>query len=895
MAQDKPFWAPEGSAAWQGIRYSTKFDNPIDTGYDLATDFVNHQEPYVAIIGPKPIRRLLQLQVEAGFKRRHNDGGPYCGLHSLVWGLWPIYQKFRKSPPDFNRLVNLHAMITQDSSPLKEKLTPSQLMNTLAVLNKEDSMRIGLAYCIRGQFVSTASIDSKPIAYSLDWCYESIGDTLADPHDYVWLIGDKFEDFYEVSGFGPEKTAFPTRRPSASPYTANSTPAPQNPGPPRTNPSSQYPTSRPVRSIDPAQSAGTPSPQNGHSTNRQASNTNAPMNTTAAPFGTASSNQVAADAGPQHAQLTTQRASIIDSPMTDSDEQSASTTSFENLNDFHSRAADDDLGDPMDLCETWPGYQPFPTVHHESFEDLQVPLIDDEDYEEPVEFKRARLSRSTMGPVECAPKADVLLPWNEMGDITLAEFLVYFPNHALCWPRFAALIRETGWQHMFSRITTLINVSRLGPSRFRNPTLATRFIYQTTCEELMEVAIKQHKNDPRYSIVQRHNSVGHTYILEDGDFSEFNELKYIPQAWHHEPRFVEGLATIPLSEAGNWVEYHPFPGRVFTQRVLHAMNPQLHPKAPFAPPDDNPPPALVATMIEEHKQIRPKNSLKSKWRPSYPPQDDPTMTLDTLKRNYPLDIEGEAYLWVLLTHTNQQIIRENFVPAHIFQRWGGDRHGGMERGLGDLRNRFVKAIRERAKNRGSTFQIQRRDYLDEVNEHKSRPEPIDDNDRDFPKDDPDEKKPKTHEGGNPPPAQGAQGNPSRQNPRQNHREGGEARPSAAPAAPGGATPHSTTQPSGRGARSGSSEGAGRGRGQPSSRGPRGGGDSRGGGGYGGRGDANGGRGGGHGGRGDSNSGRGGGHGGRGDSGGGRGGGHGGRDRGRGRGRGYVGRGRRGNT
>ncbi|KAF2817384.1 uncharacterized protein BDZ99DRAFT_565144, partial [Mytilinidion resinicola] len=513
------------------------------------------------------------------------------------------------------------------------------------------------------------------------------------------------------------------------------------------------------------------------------------MNTTAPPVGTASPSQATANPGSQHAQFTGRRASSIASPMNESprggpssfsyqSEQSVNTDSFESQNDNGSSVADDNQGDPMDVCLTWPGYQPFPTIHHESFEDLQVPLIDDEDYEEPIAVFNARLSRSAMGPVECAPRADVLLPWNEMGDITLAEFIVYFPNHALCWPRFAALIRETGWQHMFSRITTLINVSRLGPSRFRNQNLDKRFIYQTTCEELMEEAIKQHKNDPNYSIVQGPNSIGHTYIREEGDFSEFNELKYIPQAWHHEPRFVEGLTTIPLSEAGNWVEYHPFPGRVFTQRMLHAINPKLYPKVPPAPPDDNPPPALVATMIEEHKQIRPRNSLKSKWRAGYPPKDDPTMTLDILKRNYPLDIEGEAYLWVLLTHTNQQIIREGFVPPHIFQRWGGERHGGMEKGLNELRSRFVKAIRERAKNRGSTFQIQRRDYLDEVNEHKSRPELIDDNDRDYPKFDTDEKKPKSHEIGNPPPPHGAQ----RTQPKQ---PGGEAQPSATPPTAGG--------------------------------------------------------------------------------------------------------------
>ncbi|KAF2658234.1 hypothetical protein K491DRAFT_756313 [Lophiostoma macrostomum CBS 122681] len=171
------------------------------------------------------------------------------------------------------------------------------------------------------------------------------------------------------------------------------------------------------------------------------------------------------------------------------------------------------------------------------------------------EFNRA--GERSKQPIGNAPPYFLDLPWDIMENISLEELVVYFPNHVLCWPGLALILRVAGWDMLFNRTANLINIAR-GSDVFEDRRY--RHVEPLPCMMKMQKAIQE--LEPEYRIAD-HDRVWASMIKPE----------YVSQVHRRRPRALEGksLRMITLEESGGYVQSHPFNQRPFSSKVRKAL------------------------------------------------------------------------------------------------------------------------------------------------------------------------------------------------------------------------------------------------------------------------------------------------------------------------------------
>ncbi|KAF2109884.1 hypothetical protein BDV96DRAFT_227733 [Lophiotrema nucula] len=155
-----------------------------------------------------------------------------------------------------------------------------------------------------------------------------------------------------------------------------------------------------------------------------------------------------------------------------------------------------------------------------------------------------------------APPANTMLPFEEMMDATLEEFIIYFPNHVLRWPGLALGLRHSGWDRLFHRVARMINIARGSHGYDRDHKQAEPAV----CMLKVQAAIQE--IEERY-LLNDHDSVwGPQLSLE-------TVRLYINRLPKHFS--ADTARTVTLAEAGEYVGAHEFQGRPFSKRVKAAV------------------------------------------------------------------------------------------------------------------------------------------------------------------------------------------------------------------------------------------------------------------------------------------------------------------------------------
>jgi hypothetical protein len=148
-----------------------------------------------------------------------------------------------------------------------------------------------------------------------------------------------------------------------------------------------------------------------------------------------------------------------------------------------------------------------------------------------------------------APHWDRDLPWDQMGDITREELIMYFPNHVLHWPILALWVVKGYWDDLFQRMSALINRVRGSQCSHRNKRHAEPF----PCMLKVEEAI----NELQYTLT----NLTHIYAL-DSDVV----LQYVRTP----PKALAGRVLEPVSieEAAAYVLWPEFLDKPFSKLLL---------------------------------------------------------------------------------------------------------------------------------------------------------------------------------------------------------------------------------------------------------------------------------------------------------------------------------------
>ena len=100
---------------------------------------------------------------------------------------------------------------------------------------------------------------------------------------------------------------------------------------------------------------------------------------------------------------------------------------------LRTQASENDVADE----ETSSPYSPRDSVVATASED---PFLSDDEYAAPNQLPNVDINY-----IRRSARAHKQPPWDEMGDITIEELLLWFPNHVLNWPGLALLVETKGW------------------------------------------------------------------------------------------------------------------------------------------------------------------------------------------------------------------------------------------------------------------------------------------------------------------------------------------------------------------------------------------------------------------------------------------------------------------
>lgn len=163
-----------------------------------------------------------------------------------------------------------------------------------------------------------------------------------------------------------------------------------------------------------------------------------------------------------------------------------------------------------------------------------------------------------------APHWDRDLPWDEMGDISPEELVMYFPNHVLRWPFLAVYVLKAHWDDQFQRISALINRVRGSQCSQRK----NRHAEPLPCKTKFEAAIKE---------------AG--FNLGNLDEIYRTPMEKILEKVRQPPNKLFGRTLQPVSikEAAEYVLYPQFLVKPFCGRLLDAglLHQHEHPESFF--------------------------------------------------------------------------------------------------------------------------------------------------------------------------------------------------------------------------------------------------------------------------------------------------------------------------
>jgi hypothetical protein len=152
-----------------------------------------------------------------------------------------------------------------------------------------------------------------------------------------------------------------------------------------------------------------------------------------------------------------------------------------------------------------------------------------------------------------APPYWMDLPWEDMNDISVEEFIIIFPNHIMRWPGLALALRVERWDQLFHRTATLINLARGSlywlPEQQHVRALPIMFKVEAAIQEF----------EPRYTLAK------HDY------WAPQIGKEWLLSVFHQKPRKLlarpEPHPMADLKEAASNVQFNPFANRPFSQRL----------------------------------------------------------------------------------------------------------------------------------------------------------------------------------------------------------------------------------------------------------------------------------------------------------------------------------------
>ncbi|ORY07375.1 hypothetical protein BCR34DRAFT_590288 [Clohesyomyces aquaticus] len=162
-------------------------------------------------------------------------------------------------------------------------------------------------------------------------------------------------------------------------------------------------------------------------------------------------------------------------------------------------------------------------------------------------------------PIANAPPYGTEPPWEEMGDITIEELIIYFPNHVLRWPALALILRLYKWDQLFHRTTRFINIAR-GSGYYDK---GQKHAEVLPCMMKVERAIQE--IEPRYQLADHE-----MWVPEIDQAWLKRSLKLVPKTLKGKQ-----LRKLPLEEVASYVEHHEFADRPFSKRARHALDPYI--------------------------------------------------------------------------------------------------------------------------------------------------------------------------------------------------------------------------------------------------------------------------------------------------------------------------------
>ncbi|CAI6330537.1 unnamed protein product [Periconia digitata] len=580
-------------------------ENTVSTKVSVAMDQYGTLQPH-EFFGPAKYVRWWTNYLHAGYKYQHTIADGYCGIWALQISLAPIYEMYGMIPPDASRLYEISQSsqveeLFRESSRAVDLVSEApevsedwfehyHLSATLRILGEADGLEFGFG-------VVTQHAEDRH-SVSVDSTYRRASTDAAE-RDWDGIVWIHNLDAYHWSGIAPDPDVLPyletkktffvidvdqseksdlsapksePNQPSASPHNArcetvsNSTNITNEVDPSPSQQTSAWSTVNDwVRNI----SRGSTEQTNPRGTKRVSSNSSSTMRFSKSP----PSNRLRTD--------TSFQASDLRRPSHYMDWEATETTPVQGEVTPEQKSFLQEMGLPSNMDIRQFGGNVFLSMKMQDLASSRTTTLLYHDVEGniPVGHKafnerdpmigpwRAshhqqlieEAQKKSLKPITHAPKWFDEIPWDNIEGISIEEFIIYFPNHAVRWPGIALYIRHLGWDRLFYRMTRMINLAR-GTHQMMDQSAAVVQVLPLMMK--MQHAIRHF--DPNYKIGD-HPQIDMDFIAENIKVKPYKFPKYPVMASVAE---ADGYIAPWVNEFEN----RPFSRRIKQSRQIHAPN-----------------------------------------------------------------------------------------------------------------------------------------------------------------------------------------------------------------------------------------------------------------------------------------------------------------------------------